>query len=113
MRQEFPGKVRAAAFDRSGGKCEACGAKLIGSNTPRYDHRVPDAVGGQPTLENCQVLCRNCHGAKTEKQDVPAIARTKRIRRKHINAADKSRGFRKPPLGYDPWRRRMTGEGEI
>jgi hypothetical protein len=48
------------------------------------------------------VLCKTCHGAKTAKQDVPAIAKSKRVRNKHINATDKRRGFR-------GWRR-MNGE---
>ncbi len=44
-----------------------------------YDHRVPDALGGEPTLENCSVLCRAHHSTKTRKRDIPAIAKSKRI----------------------------------
>jgi hypothetical protein len=43
-------------------------------------------MGGEPTLENCVVLCRSCHRIKTSGQDVPAIAKAKRIERKHIGA---------------------------
>lgn len=90
MRREFSKRVKNEAFERSGGRCEnpECGAQ----STPRklhYDHRIPDALGGEPTLENCQVLCTACHGEKTGKQDIPAIAKTKRIR-------DRERGIRKP-----------------
>ena len=109
MRREFPPKVKVAAFERAKGRCECCRVVIRPGNGPEYDHRVPDAVGGEPTLENCEVLCRNCHGAKTATGDIPAIAKTKRIRRKHINADDKRGKFRKPPPGYNAWTRRIEG----
>lgn len=92
MRREFSTKVKVAAFERSGGRCEQCTARIPAG--AHYDHRVPDAVGGEPTLENCQVLCRSCHGVKTSTEDVPAIAKTKRVRNRHINAEPRKRGFR-------------------
>jgi 5-methylcytosine-specific restriction protein A len=95
MRQEFSEKVKVAAFERAKGRCERCTALLAGSNRPQYDHAIPDAVDGPPTLANCLVLCRNCHGRKTSEKDVPEIAKTKRIRAKHANATGKlRRGFR-------------------
>ena len=90
-RREFHPKVMIAAWDRADGRCEMCGPnslKLIPGDI-FYDHRVPDALGGEPTLHNCQVLCRAHHDAKTFKTDVPAIAKTKRIRRREA-------GIRKP-----------------
>jgi 5-methylcytosine-specific restriction endonuclease McrA len=91
-RQEFSAKVKVAAFERAGGRCENC--RNIIRYGAQYDHRVPDAVGGEPTIDNCQVLCKTCHGAKTAKQDIPAIAKTKRIRNKRINAGPKRQGFK-------------------
>jgi 5-methylcytosine-specific restriction endonuclease McrA len=93
-RQEFSAKVRVAAFERAGGRCENCGVRLGPSTGVEYDHVIACAVGGEATLENCSVKCRNCHGAKTAKHDIPAIAKSKRIRNKHINTTDKRRGFR-------------------
>ena len=83
MRREFPDKVRWKAFERALGCCELCksGVKLL-VNDIFYDHRIPDGLGGEPTLENCQVLCRSHHDAKTRKHDVPAIAKSKRIQRR-------------------------------
>lgn len=92
-RREFPSKVCIAAFSSAGGKCESCGVVIRPGSGPHYDHRVPDAVGGEPTLENCQVLCKACHSVKTAETDVPEIAKTKRIRNRHINAEPKRRGF--------------------
>lgn len=109
MRREFPAKVRVAAFERAGGRCESCRVKLSPATGVEYDHRIPDAVGGEPIEANCVVLCRNCHGAKTATGDIPAIAKTKRIRNRHINADDKRGKFRKPPPGYNAWTRRIEG----
>lgn len=81
MRREFPNAVKAQAHLRAGGCCELCksGIKLrVGDIF--YDHRIPDGLGGEPTLENCQVLCRSHHDTKTRKHDVPNIAKVKRIR---------------------------------
>jgi 5-methylcytosine-specific restriction protein A len=95
MRREFSTSVRLAALERSGGNCERCTSPFSGGNRPQYDHATPDAVGGEPTLANCMVLCRSCHSRKTSEKDVPEIAKTKRIRAKHANAAGKLRsGFR-------------------
>ena len=105
MRRNFPDKVKAEAFERAKGRCQGCTAKLFVGKI-HYDHRIPDAMGGEPTLENCDVLCTSCHSEKTTRLDVPAIAKVKRIRAAHIGAR-KPRGFPKPPEGYNPWTRRI------
>lgn len=94
IRREFSKKVRIAAWERSGGHCEKCTAKIYGGNGPHYDHVLPDALGGEPTLDNCQVLCKTCHGGKTSGEDVPRIAKAKRGHEKRIGARDKRGGFR-------------------
>ena len=89
-RREFSKAVQREAFIRCNGKCEGenCGAHLYVGGF-HYDHIIPDGNGGTPTLDNCQVLCKPCHGVKTRKIDVPAIAKTKRI-------IDRERGIKKP-----------------
>ncbi len=90
MRREFSKQVKRDAFMRANGNCEnkQCGARLtIGKF--HYDHDIADGLGGEPTLDNCMVLCTPCHKEKTAKRDVPAIARTKRIQ-------DRQRGIRQP-----------------
>lgn len=103
MRTEFPSKVRVEAFRRCGGLCEKCTAKLSVGKF-HYDHIIPDAFGGEPILSNCQVLCVNCHGEKTAKVDVPAYAKSNRVRSKHLTRSDerpkakiRSAGFHRPP----------------
>lgn len=96
-RRDFPGKVMVEAFKRCGGNCEKCTARLY-SGKFAYDHVIPDQMGGEPTLENCQVLCTACHKGKTAK-DVGDIAKSKRRERAHI-LPKKPSSFRKPPPGY-------------
>jgi 5-methylcytosine-specific restriction endonuclease McrA len=99
MRREFSAKVKLAAWERCGGNCEGCHARIIGR--AEYDHILPDALGGEPTLENLQVLCTKCHRIKTSTGDVPRIAKAKRQQRKAIGVWPKSsrplrsRGFPK------------------
>lgn len=89
-RREFSKQVKRDAFMRAAGKCEgeSCGARLTLGKF-HYDHVIPDGLGGEPTLDNCAVLCTACHSVKTRKQDVPAIAKAKRVSDRHL-------GIRKP-----------------
>lgn len=98
MRREFSKQVKRGAFLRAAGKCEGekCGAKLTVGKF-HYDHDIADGLGGEPTLENCKVLCTGCHSVKTRKQDVPAIAKTKRI-------SDRAKGIKRPRT-ITRWRR--------
>lgn len=88
MRQEFSKKVRREALTRSNGLCEKCGASLW-QKMRIFDHIIPCALSGTNDLENCQVLCTTCDDEKTDKRDIPIIAKSKRI-------ADKHQGIRKP-----------------
>ncbi len=92
MRREFPAKVKVAAFERARGRCETCTALILYG--AQYDHRIADGIGGEPSVENCQVLCKTCHDLKTTTEDVPKIAKSKRVRAKHVNARVKRSGFR-------------------
>lgn len=100
MRREFSAKVREQALARATGKdgiarCEnkRCRAVLKGK---RFDHRHRDADGGEPTLENCQVLCIPCHVKKTAVEH--------REHHKAIRARRKHQGTDKPPAAPIPKR---------
>lgn len=84
MRREFPAKVKLAVYERClrNGKphCEDCGKLILG--LPQYDHRTPDGLGGEPTIENCQALCGSCHRIKTHEHDRPIMAKADRQRKK-------------------------------
>lgn len=100
-RTEFSAKVRKAAWERCGGKCEGCTAKLFPGKFA-YDHDTPDGLGGEPTLENCKVLCTACHSTKTHEHDRHIMQKADNIRKKHL-------GFGQPkPKSL--WKRKMNGQ---
>lgn len=63
-RREFTRKIKQAAIDRAKGHCDKCKA-VLKPHEGEVDHILPDALGGEPTLANAQVLCRVCHAEKT------------------------------------------------
>ena len=106
MRNEFPAKVCAQAFERANGKCERCTAKLYVGKFA-FDHRIPDAMGGRPALDNCDVLCVACHSIKTRTRDVPEIAKVKRVKAKLYGPRKRSTfaGSRD-----SKWRKKLNGQ---
>jgi 5-methylcytosine-specific restriction endonuclease McrA len=115
VRREFSKQVKRDALKRAVGKCEAadCGA-LFGVKF-HFDHIIADGLGGEPTLDNCAVLCHVCHDEKTRKHDVPRIAKMKRVWDRHNGitaprAKIQSRGFakaapqRKASAPVEKWR---------
>lgn len=105
-RRPFPAKVMLAAFERAKERCQECTAPLRAGKI-HYDHIIPDAMGGTPTLDNCQVLCTACHSVKTCEQDLPAIARAKRRAAKHHSIRKRS-SF--PGSRDSKWKRKVSGE---
>jgi 5-methylcytosine-specific restriction protein A len=87
MRQEFPRKVKAAAFTRCNGFCESCGIKL---HPGRFDyHHIVEAHDlGPPTLENCAVICEPCHAPLTAHY-TRELRKAERIRDKRTGAMSK------------------------
>jgi 5-methylcytosine-specific restriction protein A len=105
-RTEFPRKILAAGYERAGGCCEKCGAKLkVGEG--RGDHIIPDQLGGPATLDNLQILCVPCHADKT-RSDVRQIRKSDRQRDKHTGAF-KPRGRPMPGSRASGWKRTMDG----
>lgn len=90
-RSEFTRKTKQEALRRSGYVCEASGTRygfeegqVCNCNLSlgvQYDHAVPDALGGDNSLENCLAICVQCHRFKT-KNDVKQIAKSNRQRDK-------------------------------
>ena len=109
-RREFPNRVKALAFERANGQCEKCTARLVVGKFA-YDHVIADALGGEPTLENCAVLCVSCHGEKTP-SDTTMAAKIKRIRRKQV--AGIKRQTSRPLMGTKAsgWRKPFNGPPE-
>lgn len=69
--QEFSSLTKLKAFARARQKCERCGAQLDvdakqKAVLPEFHHRLPAQEGGTAELENCQVLCYDCHKGSIE-----------------------------------------------
>ena len=98
-RKPFPKAVRLAVLYRSQGMCEADGCDAVGKD---FDHKKAVAVGGQSTLENCRLLCRDCNAADgvvvakaAAKSDRQGGRSGQYARRKKNGSKLQSRGFQK------------------
>jgi 5-methylcytosine-specific restriction enzyme A len=112
MRKEFPRRVKALAFKRccdANGQphCEGCGIVLRAGDL-HFDHIVPDGLGGEPTLENCKVLCiKICHVKKTHQEDNPRMQKADRVLKKTYGIAKAKKPF--PGGKRSGWKRKMDG----
>ncbi len=88
QRTEFSQKVRKAAFARCcrNGQpyCEGCDCEINARTGTIYEHKIPDGLGGEPTLENCAVHCKTCADVKTFTQDNPRMAKADRVLKKNF-----------------------------
>lgn len=108
-RTEFPKSVRFSAIKRCKGFCEGCNAVLRAAQFD-FDHDLPAEFGGEATLENCKVLCKTCHRTKTSKTDIPAIAKSNRVRNRHLGIRKSSRPM--PGSRASGWKRKLNGTVE-
>ena len=113
MRREFPAKVKLAAWERCqiDGKphCERCHGLIVGR--AEYDHDKADGLGGEPTLENCKVLCTKCHTKKTHTEDRPIMLKADRQIKKA--AGIKRSKSVMPGSRASRFKRKINGETEL
>lgn len=104
-RLEFPTAVKRDADKRANGICKChripgwkgCGQPL-GRGNRFYEHIIQCGAGGDNSLENSAMLTHTCWKKKTATQDLPIVAKVKRVR-------DRDRGIRtgssrNPVLGF-------------
>lgn len=101
-----PPHVRLRVFNREDGRCHISGRKIRPGEPWDLDHKKALCNGGENRESNLFPALRDKHKEKTA-DDVAERALVNRKRSKHIGATDEKRGFRKPPPGYSPWKRRM------
>jgi HNH endonuclease len=61
--RHIPQDVKNAVWQRDGGKCTQFGS----TSYLEFDHIIPHTKGGANTLENVQLLCRNCNLKKSDR----------------------------------------------
>lgn len=59
----FSDKIKLAVWEKQNHKCTICG-KELDYEFMEGDHIIPWCDGGRTTIENCQMLCRNCNRTK-------------------------------------------------
>lgn len=60
----FDPHIKKAVYEQQGGVCKYCGnAYKIGDM--HADHIMPWSLGGQTTIDNCQILCKDCNARKS------------------------------------------------
>ena len=117
-RAEFSKPTKREALRRSGGFCEASGPRY-GLETGKrcmvplakgviFDHDDPDANSKDNSLDNCRCICPGCNRFKTDKTDIPMIAKTVRMQDKNNGIKSKSRPL--PGTRASGIRKRFNGE---
>src|SRR5215218_9586184 len=66
----IPQDVKIAVAVRDQGCCQHCGTS---TGPMHYDHVIPYSMGGDNSVENIQLLCRRCNGAKSNSTSASVI----------------------------------------
>jgi hypothetical protein len=110
-RREFSPRTKLDAWGRSGGRCECgCGQLIHVGEGPEYHHRIPCALGGEPSLANCAVLRRGCHLTITTGEDMPRIVKARRLAKKQANITGRKAIM--PGSRLSAFKRRLDGTVE-
>lgn len=89
VRKEFSRRTKLQAVDRcreNGGLCECgCGLPIDWVKGCEFNHEIPAEHDGPNTLENCQVVRKDCHKKITRAQ-AKQFAKDRKIRARATGA---------------------------
>ena len=57
----FPLEIRQKVIKRANNRCERCGIDFDEDFKGEFHHIIPTVYGGDMSVENCSLLCSNCH----------------------------------------------------
>ena len=63
-RKIYSDEERRIIYNKSGGRCELCGQRLLFENMT-LDHIIPLSMGGKDSMENLQASCFACNQFKS------------------------------------------------
>ena len=86
--EAIPPRVQERVARKAHDRCQKCTRKIGPGLRGEIDHEIPLIVGGLHRESNLQLLCGECHAAKS-KLDVKLKARVSKSRLRDL-------GFRKP-----------------
>ncbi len=62
-RPEFPSDVKRKVIERSGNRCERCGIDFDDDFKGEFHHIKSVVFKEDKAIDNCSLLCRDCHCA--------------------------------------------------
>ena len=89
----IPPRVKDRIAQRSDDCCVKCTRKVGGALRAEFDHATPLILGGEHRESNLQLLCHECHRAKSA-VDVKIKAKVARVRKKLVLGERKRTSFR-------------------
>lgn len=102
-RRSLSPMARLKIFENNKGVCHLCERKIQPGEKWDVSHDRPLGLLGEDGGDNLKVAHEDCHDVQTREIDVPAIARAKRRKAKHI-------GIKKASTWPKKYRRKVSGE---
>jgi 5-methylcytosine-specific restriction protein A len=87
---KIPDRVKDRIVLKAEGYCRKCSRQVGGKLRAEFDHMIPLIIGGSHRENNIQLLCHECHAAKT-KLDVKLKAKVARVRKHHLGIKKRRR----------------------
>jgi len=102
----IPPRVKDRVARKADDCCQKCTRPIMGKLRAEFDHAIPLIVGGEHRENNLQLLCNECHAAKTV-LDVKLKSKIASVRQKLVLGIRKPSRF--PGSRDSRWKKKMDG----